>query len=59
MGGPFGGFRRQTRGISVLALLFGSAEVRDVFSWKTEIFSGSRNLTAQWGSGLSIKMWFS
>ena len=32
MGGPFGGFRRQERGISVLGLRFGSADVRDVFS---------------------------
>ena len=35
---PFGGFRWQKRGVSVLGLRFGSADVRDVWSWKTEVF---------------------
>ena len=45
---PFGGFRWQKRGVSVLGLRFGSAHVRDVLFMETKIFSETRNLTARW-----------
>ena len=54
---PFGGFRWQKRGVSVLGLRFGSAHVRDVLFMETKIFSETRNLTARWRVWIEPYIW--